>query len=95
MAHDPDLRAVKFGIFARNAVLLTITAVYFAYTGPYYVTYEAADIFATAAFVLLLSWCLTPSLRLDDGSLDDTSNGFALRLGKATKRGLRRLKGLF
>jgi hypothetical protein len=92
---DPGLRAVKFGIFARNVVLLTIAVVFFAYTGPYYFEYAAADILATAAFVLLLSWCLTPSLRLDNGRLDDTGNSFALRLGKATKRGLRRLKGLF
>jgi hypothetical protein len=86
-----DLREIKFGLFARNVVLLTIAVVYLAYTGPYYVTYELPDYLATAVFVLLLSWCLVPNLRLD-GHLEDPSNSFALRLGKATKRGLRRLK---
>jgi len=92
---DPDLRSIRFGIFARFVVLLTIAMVYRAYTGPYYGPVGWADLVAGAVFVLLLSWCLTPSLRLNDGSLDDTGNSLALRLGKLTKRTLRSLKSLF
>jgi hypothetical protein len=93
MSDDP--RSIRFGLFARFAVLLAIAVIYKASTGPYYGTYEVADIIATVIFILLLSWCLTPSLRLDNGGLEEPGNSLALRLGKATKRGLRFLKRLF
>lgn len=89
---EPNLRAIKFGIFARFFVLLSIALVYkilMDHTRP---DISGADIAALTTFVLLLSWLLTPRLRVDDGHLDDTGDGFALRLGKAAKRGLRLLK---
>jgi|GEM_PF-6883078 len=92
---DPDLRSVKFGIFARFVVLFSIAVVYRVWTGPYYGPISVADTLALIVWVLLISWCLTPSLRLNDGGLDDTSNSLALRLGKRTKRTLRSLKSLF
>lgn len=88
---NDELRRARIGIFAGIVVMLTIAIVYRANTGPYYGTYEWADYAATAIFILLFGWCLTPNLRLD-GHLDDAGNSFALRLGKATKHGLRRLK---
>ena len=81
------------GLFARNVVLLTIVIVAgYSLSDKYRFEWAPADYIATAAFVLLLSWLLLP--RVDDRHLDNAPNGFALRLGKATKRGLGRLKGL-
>lgn len=89
-----ELRRVRIGIFARNVVLLTIaiTATYYFNGDRYHFTWDWSATVMTTIFILLLSWCLTPSLRLDDAHLDDPSNSLALRLGKAAKRGLRRLK---
>lgn len=92
--HDKDPRAIKFGLFCSSCVLLTISIIWLANTGPYYGTYELPDYIATGVFVALLSWLLLPDIRLDRGHLDDPGNGFALRLGKATKRCLSLLKRL-
>lgn len=48
------------------------------------------DYSAIAVFLLLLGWCLSPGRQRNAG--DDTSNGFALRLGKLCKRALSRSK---
>lgn len=89
-----EMRRVRIGIFARNVVLLTIaiTATYYFHGDRYHFEWDWSATVMTTIFILLLSWCLTPSLRLDDGHLDDAGDSFALRVGKATKRGLRRLK---
>lgn len=89
----PDLRAAKFGLFARLVVIFTLVIVSgYSFSDKYRFEWDWADYLATAGFILLLSWLLVPSTRLDDGHLDDTTDSFALRLGKATKRCLRRLK---
>lgn len=89
-----EIRRLKITIFARNVVLLTvaIAAGYWLGGDRYHWQWVPEAIIPTAIFILLLSWLLTPSLRLDDSHLDDAGDGFALRLGKLTKRCLRRLK---
>lgn len=91
---DPDLRAAKFGLFCSNAVLLSAALAYGYWAGGdrYHFEWDWSATVTHVLFVALLSWMLIPSTRLDDGHLDDTGNSFALRLGKATKRCLRRLK---
>lgn len=87
---------MKTGFFARNVVLLTIaiTATYYFNGDRYHFTWDWSATVMTTIFILLLSWCLVPSFSLDEAHLEDPSNSLALRLGKATKRGLRRLKVL-
>lgn len=87
------MREIMIGLFARNVVLLTIVIVAgYSLSDKYRFEWAPADYIATAAFVLLLSWLLLP--RLDNRHFDDAPDGVALRLGKAAKRGLRRLKSL-
>jgi hypothetical protein len=85
---------LKWTLFARNVVLLTLAIIggYWIGGDRYHFTFGPMDYLATGAFILLLSWLLLPNIRLNGSHLDDASDGFALRLGKATKRGLRRLK---
>lgn len=85
---------ITCALFARNVVLFTagITAGYWISGDKYRFEWEPMDTIATGVFILLLSWLLLPRFRLDDSHLDDSTNSFALRLGKLTKRSLRRLK---
>ncbi len=91
-----DIRALKFGLFARNLFFISFAVVggYWFYGDKYRFEWSVADVVATTLFVLLFSWCLTPSFRLDDGLHDDAANSLALRLGKRTKRTLHSLKRL-
>jgi hypothetical protein len=89
-----ELTRLKWTAFARNVVLLTLAIIggYWIGGDKYRFEWALMDTIATGGFILLLSWLLLPNFGLRDGHLDDASNSFALRLGKAAKRGLRRLK---
>lgn len=92
-----EITRLKWTLFARNAALLTLALVggYWLGGEKYHFERDWSAYLMNGLFVILLSWLLLPNFRLDDGHLNDTSHGFALRLGKATKRCLRRLKSLF
>lgn len=89
-----ELSRLKWTAFARNVVLLTLAVAggYWIGGDKYRFEWAPMDTIATGVFILLLSWLLLPNFGLRDGHLNDTGDGFALRLGKAAKRGLRLLK---
>jgi hypothetical protein len=91
-----ELTRLKWIAFARNFVLLTLAIIggYWINGDKYRFEWAPMDTVATGAFIVLLSWLLLPGFRLDEAHLEDPSNSLALRLGKAAKRGLRRLKVL-